>query len=512
MIKKIILPLVFCFVWASPVIALKIFSAETKTANYFNSIKSDPEQLYIFLNQMPKGGDLHNHLSGATYVEDLLNYAKNDGFCFDPITLMISKNPKCRTSSLLANVDERSDFYRRIINSWSMDNFIPGEQSAEEHFFPTFIKFGPIVANHIGEVLAEVVSRAAAGKISYLELMLTPFDLGLVDKNGDLVGGVDKNIIWNNNFADMRNQLLKNGLNDFAKKITAKITTTEQQMHQQLKCGTAQADPGCQLKIRYQYIALREMPPLQVFAQLMAGFEAAKADSRIVGVNLVQAEDGPLSSQNYNLDMRMIGYLHTLYPQVHISLHAGELAPDNVTPEELRNHIRQAVEIAHAERIGHGVDIAYEDDAEQLMHAMAAKNIMVEINLTSNAKLLGIEGKNHPFLLYLRNQVPVALSTDDEGVLRTDITREYQRAVLTYQLDYLTLKRLARNSITYAFLPGASLWKDAAKAVPVSACKNDQLGAVKISSSCQQFLARSEKAQMQWQLEKQFNDFEAKVH
>ena len=207
----------------------------------------------------------------------------------------------------------------------------------------------------------------------------------------------------------------------------------------------------------------------------------------------------------------MIGYLHSVYPHVHISLHAGELAPDNVTPEELRNHIRQAVEIAHAERIGHGVDIAYEDNAEQLMQEMTAKNIMVEINLTSNAKLLGIQGKEHPFPLYLRNHVPVALSTDDEGVLRTDITREYQHAVLTYQLDYLTLKRLARNSITYAFLPGASLWKEAANAVPVSACKKDSLGSAKPSADCQQFLAKSEKAKMQWQLEKQFNDFEAKT-
>lgn len=510
MFKKLILFLIYCAL-ISTAFAWQIDSPETKTADYFNKIKTDPEQLYIFLNQMPKGGDLHNHLSGATYAEDLLEYAKQDNLCIDPITFVLSQNPKCRPSQQIANVDNTSDFYRRIIENWSLDNFIPGEQSAEAHFFPTFIKFGPIVTNHLGEVLAEVVSRAGSEKVSYLELMLTPFDLGLVTQDDSVVGGADQNIIWNGNFAQMRMQLLHNGLLDFVKKIPPKITAAEQQMRKQLKCGTAQANAGCQVKVRYQYLALREMPSLQVFAQLLVGFEAAKTDPRIVAINLVQAEDGPLAEKNYDLDMQMMGYLHSLYPQVHISLHAGELMPDNVTPEDLRNHIRHAIEIAHAERIGHGVDIAYEDNAMQLMKEMVNKNIMIEINLTSNAKLLGIQGKNHPFPLYLRNQVPVALSTDDEGVLRTDITREFQRAVLTYQLDYLTLKRLARNSITYAFLPGASLWKDAAKATLVSACQKDQLGVAKPSANCQQFLAKSEKAQMQWQLEKQFTVFETNI-
>jgi adenosine deaminase len=512
MFKKIILIIVLAyFSLIANAFAWQISTPEAKTADYFNKIKNDPEQLYIFLNQMPKGGDLHNHLSGATYAEDLLEYAKQDNLCIDPITFVLSQNPKCRPSLQIINIDNTSDFYRKIIENWSLDNFIPGEQSAEAHFFPTFIKFSPIVTNHMSEVLAEVVARAAAEQVSYLELMLTPFDLGLVNKSGNIEGEVDKNIVWQDDFAQMRTQLLNNGLLNFVKQIPPKLTAAEQQMRKQLKCGTLQADLGCQVKVRYQYLALREMPPLQVFAQLLIAFEAAKLDSRIAAINLVQAEDGPYAEKNYDLDMQMIGYLHKLYPQVHIALHAGELMPDNVTPEDLRHHIRHAIEIAHAERIGHGVDIAYEDNAMQLMKEMANKNIMVEINLTSNAKLLGIQGKDHPFPLYLRNQVPVALSTDDEGVLRTDITREYQHAVLTYQLDYLTLKRLARNSITYAFLPGASLWKDAAKAIMVDACKKDQSGTAKITSNCQQFLAKSEKAQLQWQLEKQFNAFEMKM-
>ena len=74
-------------------------------------------------------------------------------------------------------------------------------------------------------------------------------------------------------------------------------------------------------------------------------------------------EDGFISMRDYTLQMKMLDYLHSVYPKVHITLHAGELAPGLVPPEGLRFHIRQAVELGHAERIGHGVDVMYEDDA-----------------------------------------------------------------------------------------------------------------------------------------------------
>ncbi|MHB1793689.1 MAG: hypothetical protein ACYCPO_01870 [Acidobacteriaceae bacterium] len=59
--------------------------------------------------------------------------------------------------------------------------------------------------------------------------------------------------------------------------------------------------------------------------------------------------------------MQMFDLLHHDYPQVHLSLHAGELAPGLVPPNGLRFHIREAVDLGHAQRIGHGVDVMYED-------------------------------------------------------------------------------------------------------------------------------------------------------
>ena len=81
-----------------------------------------------------------------------------------------------------------------------------------------------------------------------------------------------------------------------------------------------------------------------------------------MGINFVRPEDDYVAMRDYTLQMKMIGYLHSVYPNVHISLHAGELALGLVPPEGLRFHIRQAVELAHAERIGHGVDVMHEDD------------------------------------------------------------------------------------------------------------------------------------------------------
>ena len=69
-------------------------------------------------------------------------------------------------------------------------------------------------------------------------------------------------------------------------------------------------------------------------------------DDTWVGINFVQPEDGYIAMRDYTLQMKMVGYLHSVYPKVHISLHAGELALGLVPPEGLRFHIRQAVEIA----------------------------------------------------------------------------------------------------------------------------------------------------------------------
>ena len=98
----------------------------------------------------------------------------------------------------------------------------------------------------------------------------------------------------------------------------------------------------------------------------------------------------------------MLDYLHSVYPKIHITLHAGELAEGLVPPEDLTYHIRQSVERGHAERIGHGVAVMNEKDPIALLHEMAERKVLVEIALTSNDVILGISGDEHPLPIYMK--------------------------------------------------------------------------------------------------------------
>ncbi|HET8888300.1 MAG TPA: adenosine deaminase, partial [Candidatus Angelobacter sp.] len=147
-----------------------------------------------------------------------------------------------------------------------------------------------------------------------------------------------------------------------------------------------------------------------------------------------------------------------------------------------------------------------EPDPIELLKTMAARGVLVEICLTSNDVILNVTGDHHPLPIYLKFGVPVALATDDPGVSRGDITQEYERAAATYHLSYLELKKFARNSLTYSFLPGEGLYR----VHRPSLCAVDKPRAVKPSASCAALLSSSAKAQQEWALEKAFAEFESR--
>ena len=319
---------------------------------------------------------------------------------------------------------------------------------------------------------------------------------------------ITKDLPWREDLASLRDELLAKGLTDDIPAAGAFWDQAESTRNQHQRCGEPDASPGCQVKTRYIYQVFRKTTKELFFAQAVFGFELASADPRVVAINLVGAEDDYIPMTDYAEHMRMIGFLRTLYPKVRVSLHAGELAPGLVPPEGLCCHVRLAVEVAKTDRIGHGVDVMYEDRPYELKD-MAAKLVMVEINLTSNDVILGIKGKDHPFSLYRKFGVPMALSTDDEGVSRIDLTNEYVRAVESYDLSYADLKHLVRNSLEYSFLPGASLWASPDFARFADACGAEVASVDKPGSACETFLKVSEKAEQQWELERRFRVFEA---
>jgi len=491
------------FFSATLALAQSAATPEQRANRYLESTRKASPLALAFLRDMPKGGDLHNHLGGAIYAEDLIDFAAKDKLCFDRSTSTLTAGPcdaSCDSQASKPAVEcgyRDPNFYNQMIDAWSMRNWERGHESGHDHFFATFSRFGPATSHHDGEAIAKAVQRAAADHLQYVELMHT-------------VGGLQSaqlgaKLGWNSDFAVMRESLLSGGLKDAVAAAREELDKEGAIIQKNLGCGTPSALPACDVTIRYLYQVLRGLPPEQVFAQILTGFELASADSRVVGLNLVMPEDWYVPMRDFNLHMRMLDYLHGIYPKVHISLHAGELAMGLVPPEGLSFHIRHSIELGHAERIGHGVAVMNEHNAVDLLHEMATRKVLVEICLTSNDVILGVKGNDHPFPVYRRYNVPVALATDDEGVSRSDMTHEYLRAVETYNLSYVELKHLARESLQHSFLPGAGLWADPQETLRVAECAGSGE-----SAACRKFLDANEKARVQWKLEQEFADFEKK--
>jgi adenosine deaminase len=480
---------------------------EEKASHHLDAVRDQPSLLLAFLREMPKGGDLHNHLAGAIYAESWLDFAANANLCADRSTSTLLAPPCDKSCSSYANKPAvRCAYgdhilYNQLVDAWSMRNWHPADESGHDHFFATFDKFFMAELASTGDQLAEVSARAAADRLQYLELMHTADGMGSAELGAKLG--------WQDDFGKMRETLLAGGLRDVVTETRTQLDRDEARRNQLLHCGTAQADPGCAVTARYLYQVLRGLPKEMVFAQIVLGFELAQSDPRFVGLNLVMPEDWYVPMHDFDLHMREMDYLHGVYPKVHITLHAGELAMGLVPPEGLRFHIRESVEKGHAERIGHGTSVMHEDDALGLLQEMAKRNVLVEICLTSNDSILGVSGQNHPFPIYRKYGVPVALSTDDQGVSRSDMTQEYVRAVQTYGLNYADLKQMSRQSLEHSFLPGDSLWSDTKDFKLAASCTTSD---AKPAAACQKLLDTSEKARVQWALEKAYADLEAKMN
>lgn len=472
---------------------------------------SDHTMLRQVLQAMPKGGDLHNHLSGSVYAESYLRYAADDGICLDKQKLAIAQ---CATPAQIAPIPAAapnivpastaftdSTLYGVMLDALSMRQFRPTLESGHDHFFNTFGKFSVVSRTHVPEMLTEDVWRLASENVDYLETIFAP-DFG---KARDLL----KLVTPGQSLPDMRAAIMQSGqVPPIIAGARAVIDGAEARMRNDLHCGTSNAQPGCNSTVRYLYELHRGAPLQQLFAEMVVGYELASADPRVVGLNPVMPEDGYISMHDFDEQMQLFAFFHRLFPRIHLTTHAGELTPGLVQPEGLRSHIRDSVMIASAERIGHGVDLSYEDDAAGLLSIMATRGVAVEVCLTSNDVILGVSGKAHPLRLYLAAGVPVALATDDPGVSRDDMTNQYMRAVQDQGLAYDMLKRIARNSLEYSFAEGESLWVSHKYNGFAAVCAGET-PAPKPSERCGTFLASNTKARIEWRLEQRLREFEA---
>src|SRR5436305_1262091 len=233
-------------------LATSVFADEQTTARRLEELRTNPLLLRRFLEEMPKGGDLHEHLSGAVYAESFLTWAMQDGLCIDRAKLTVANAPCDETHGIVPakTIASDSTLYSQMIDAMSMRNFHPAAESGHDHFFATFGKFRLLTGQHSPEMLAEVTSRFAAENVDYIESLFGP-DFGAARQLGTtLTPGAS--------FAEMRDALLKSG------KVADVVADARKALDEidKRKGSTT---------VRYLFEVHRAYPRGQFFAELIVG-------------------------------------------------------------------------------------------------------------------------------------------------------------------------------------------------------------------------------------------------
>ncbi|MEP4890094.1 MAG: hypothetical protein ABJV04_08730 [Aliiglaciecola sp.] len=507
--KALKINIIWIFILSTFTVSQVRGNEQEKTLNYYlASLLNDPVQLRLFLQKMPKGADLHTHFDGAIYAESYLQWAALDNKCFDLelqsiVATCESNNPKVISAEKVVN---DGTLFNAAIDSLSVRNYQLGTKSGHQQFFSTFGRFSAAISGREGHMLAEIAQRAAKQHITALELQVV---FGIFEA-ASLASEFKQKPLPDQVGLAMQHSTLT----DAREKTIEQVDLAEATMRSILKCDSQTPQLGCDVKISYLSTIIRVLPEGSMTPQAALAFSLVDSDERFVGVNIAAPEDNLQALSRYKRHMEIFALLAENYPKVanKLSLHAGELTLGLVDPKHLTDNIHDAVSIAKAKRIGHGTSIVYElDKHKDLLKNLKESSVLIEINLTSNEVILGVSHEYHPLPLYLANNVPVALSTDDEGIARIDLTHEYQIAAQRYKLPYTTLKSLSRNSLEYSFLNGLSLFEDYPNLTVNSKCTSPSSSLESESDECFQFLEDNDKAKYQKQLEIAFDRFERDI-
>ena len=450
----------------------------------YDSIKNNLAELRKFFAEMPKGGDLHNHLTGSAYAETYFEVACKNNMYADLETGKLYKNdakPTVDVVQLSKNMDDLHNVRMTLIDKWSIRNFQPYKCALgpDEYFFGEFGLFSAATdKEELVRYAHELKVRAIEENVLYLEIMGTspsiPANAFLAQQEYEKYSNQVKDACKEYNKAEDPDKKLKSVFGQICARYEDEYRDSASALHIAVMdyisyikdiddnswdtyvspFDTCIADKNA-LTVRYQGYASRTKEPLDVFAQLYIVHKAMQKSSLIVGCNIVAAENSENSMMYYKAHMNMFAVLREKLnsSDIHTSLHAGELTIGLIRPEHLTYHIHDAVNMAKANRIGHGVDIPFEHNSNSILSSMKENNIAIEINLTSNEFILGEKGNSHPFMIYKNAGIPIVICTDDPGILRTSLTEEFALAAFRYDLSYEDIKEINKNAIEYSFLP-----------------------------------------------------------
>lgn len=378
------------------------------------------DQLYAFLYAMPKGGDLHHHLTLAPLPEEWWEAATAPG----------------------------RDFYARV-------RFNACPDSAEPFLrWATVPKFRVAALSECAQKEWEPLrAMSAATRQQWLDAMR-------LDKPGEgrneffdvIVNRVVGMVRDPDTLADAVALYLKRygregilyiesqtGMNPTVDHAGHPVT--REQVADKLRAMLARPDvQAAGVTARFQVTTIRFAPNAE--EQIERAYEFVDRNRDLwVGVNIAGREDNDKGHAPRLL--ATFRQMRRQYSGVRLSLHGGEV--DSPGPE-VRNTL-----LLGAERIGHGFNLITDPDTMLLLRH---GRTLVEVNLVSN-KLLEYVNRyeQHPFPEYLRFGVPVALSTDDPGCWDSNLTDEFFIAVREFRLTWPEIVELGRNSLRYSFAP-----------------------------------------------------------
>lgn len=194
------------------------------------------------------------------------------------------------------------------------------------------------------------------------------------------------------------------------------------------------AASGRRLTSRVIICALRSHTPRDSVE--MAELSIAYRDRGVCGFDLAGGEKGhPAGAHREAFDR-----VHA--EGVPITIHAGEgFGPAS---------IRQALDIGHARRIGHGTRL-FED--RDLVDEVRERGIPLEVCLTSNVQTRVVPAlREHPAHRYLLAGVPIIFGTDNRLMSGVSLTQEYEHARDALDFSWQELVSVARAGFEHAFV------------------------------------------------------------
>ncbi len=458
-----------CILCLSFIFAFEVAAAKTTittqseqehiATTYLDKIRVHTPELIIFMNKFPKGADLHNHLVGAYFAEEMLIYGAKHGYMYDIVAQQVLP-PNTEKSAKVISVAEllnRPEDLKNYLDAVSMRGFYKNTMHGSDHFFATFDYIAYALDGP--ESLARVIARNHGQNVSYVEFMQDVVPQALYAKVRELLPQEK----FNEQKLTEALKIVKPYLDskEFAKAVNdamvAKFQATDEVLRNKYKLTMLGEHPDIIVKfIPHLY---RHQSNYELFVRAATSLMATKVNKDIVAVNLVQCEAHPLAMKNFDNQMEILDFLYDNLDKPNILLHAGELNLRDSSLEAMRDRISKSITKGHALRIGHGVSIAWEDNPHATLSMMKQRGIPIEICLSSNDVILGVVGNDHPLKLYLEAGVAVTLNTDDEGVARSNLSQEYVRAAQEHNLSYVTFKQIARNALEYSLLAGESIFE-----------------------------------------------------